>query len=36
MSLKTGLSARKSELNIGDATICLRMVNEDTKCMFTH
>ena len=29
-SLKSGLSARKSELNSGDATITLRMVNEDT------
>jgi hypothetical protein len=31
MSLKSGLSARKSESNSGDATISLRMVNEDTS-----
>ena len=30
-SLKSGLSARKSELNSGEATISLRMVNEDTS-----
>jgi hypothetical protein len=30
-SLKSGLSARKSELNSGDATISLRMVNKDTS-----
>jgi hypothetical protein len=30
-SSKSGLSARKSELNLGDATISLRMVNEDTN-----
>jgi hypothetical protein len=28
-SWKSGLSARKSESNLGDATISLRMVNED-------
>ncbi len=28
-SSKSGLSARKSESNSGDATISLRMVNED-------
>ncbi len=31
MSSKSGLSARKSESNSGDATISLRMVNEDTS-----
>ncbi len=30
-SSKTGLSARKSESNSGDATISLRMVNKDTS-----
>ena len=30
-SSKAGLSARKSELNLGDATISLRMVNKDNK-----
>ena len=30
-SSKSGLSARKSESNLGDATISLRMVNEDTS-----
>jgi len=42
-SLKSGLNARKSESNLGDATISLRMVNEDTSwtwisllCTFTH
>jgi len=30
-SSKSGLSARKSESNSGDATISLRMVNEDTS-----
>ena len=30
-SLKSGLSARKSESNAGDATISLRMVNVDTS-----
>jgi hypothetical protein len=30
-SLKSGLSARKSESNLGDATISLRMVNGDTS-----
>jgi hypothetical protein len=29
-SLKSGLSAWKSESNSGDATISIRMVNEDT------
>jgi hypothetical protein len=28
-SLKAGLSARKSESNLGDATISLRKVNKD-------
>jgi hypothetical protein len=31
MSLKSGLSAWKSELNSGDATISLRRVNENTS-----
>ncbi len=31
-SSKSGLSAQKSESNLGDATISLRMVNEDTSC----
>jgi hypothetical protein len=42
-SSKSGLSARKSESNSGDATISLRMVNKDTSrtcitllCTFTH
>jgi hypothetical protein len=42
-SSKSGLSARKSETNSGDATISLRMVNKDTSrtcitllCTFTH
>ena len=30
-SSKSGLSARKSESNSGDATISLRMVNKDTS-----
>jgi hypothetical protein len=30
-SSKSGLSARKSELNSGDATISLRIVNKDTS-----
>ena len=42
-SSKSGMSARKSESNSGDATISLRMVNKDTSrtcitllCTFTH
>ncbi len=35
-SSKSGLSARKSESNSGDATISLRMVNEDTSRTCIH